>query len=545
MVIQTKETDSKSVSRRGFLMGAGVAALGVVGASALSGCAPAKTQGTNSSASADKTASSVWDLAEVGEPSVTKEADVVIIGGGGTGMAAAIQAQELGLKSILLEKADALGGAYVATEGMFGVESHWQKEQGNETTVEQAVTRCLQYHHYIPNPTLYKNFFAQTADTIEWLEEHGCKFRAVVPYNGNLAWHVYYYDEKAKSPGSYFTNSLAEATQKSGAEILLSTPARKILTEGGKATGVIAQQADGTVIQINAPVVFIASGGYSSNMDFLHEVSIYTVNENLQSMGTPGRDGDGIKMAKAIGAALAEGYGTVMWCGPCAIGATWASDAYSASVQPTLWVNQDGDRYINEDLWIGNFAAGGIAARNQKRTFVIFTEADLKYWEANGPYGAVFTFGTPGKPMDKAREQLEKLDSVHQADSIEKLAEAAGIDPVNLKATVDKYNKMCAQGEDTDFGKAKEHLHPVEEGPYWILEVADGYYTTVGGIKISPNTEVMNEEGAVIPGLYAGGCDAGGLYGDSYDVECAPGSQASWAVNSGRLAMKHAKEYLA
>ena len=84
----------------------------------------------------------------------------------------------------------------------------------------------------------------------------------------------------------------------------------------------------------------------------------------------------------------------------------------------------------------------------------------------------------------------------------------------------------------------------MEEGPYWLLETADGYYTTCGGIKVNEKIQVLDEEGQVIPGLYAGGSDAGGLYGDSYDVKFAPGSQAGWAVNSGRLAMKDAKEYL-
>lgn len=536
------------MSRRGFIKSASIAALGALGAATVSGCSPSGSggdadSGIESTGAESVVSDAVWALEEVGEPSETISADVAIIGGGGTGMAAAIQAQELGLKAVLLEKAGALGGAYVATEGMFGVETHWQKEAGETTTVEEAVTKCLKYHHYIPSPKLYKNFLVQTADTIEWLEGHGCEFRAVVAYNGNLAWHVYYYDEEASSPGSYFTNSLAEATNASDAQILLNTPVQQILIEDGKVTGVLAVKQDASVLKVEAPVVMLASGGYSSNTEFLHAVSPYTVNENLQSMGGPGRDGDGIKMAKAIGADLAEGYGTVMWCGPCAIGAAWASDAYSASVQPTLWVNQDAERYINEDLWIGNFAAGGIAARNQKRTYVIFTEGDLTAWEENGPYGTVFTFGTPGVAMSAVREQLEKLDSVHKADTVADLAEAAGLDATALQETIDGYNELCSSGIDSDFGKAPEYLYPAGDGPFYILEVADGYYTTVGGVKISPDIEVLDENNEPIPGLYAGGCDAGGLYGDSYDVECAPGSQASWAVNSGRLAMMQAAKY--
>lgn len=367
----------------------------------------------------------------------------------------------------------------------------------------------------------------------------------MVEYGGNLAWHVYYYDENADSPGSYFTQSLIDAVSATKTDIHTSTEVVKILLDDeGKAAGVLAVDGDGKVIQVDAPVVMIASGGYSSNPDFLHAVSPYTVNENIVSLGTEGRDGDGIKMGVDAGVALSEGYGTVMWCGPAAIGAQWATDAYSASVQPTLWVNQDAERYIAEDLWIGNFAAGGIACRNQRRSYVIFRESDLAAWEKDGPYGTVFTFGTPGVPMDKAREQLEALDSVHVADTIAELAEAAGLDPEALQATVDEYNDYCDAGEDVVFGKAKEYLTPIDEGPFWILEVADGYYTTVGGLEINEKIEALNGDHEVIPGIYVGGCDAGSLYGDSYDVATAPGSQASWAINSGRLAMKNAAEYL-
>lgn len=542
---------NSGISRRSFMTGTGVALAGLAGA-AMAGCSPSSA-GSKPKEAAKGAAddlnptgldNSVWKLDDVGEPKKTLDADVCVIGGGGCGMAATIQASEQGMSVVLIEKGGELGGAFSATEGMFGVGSHWQKEAGDTGTVGEAVRRCVNYHHYIPSTQLYYNFFSQTAETIEWCEAHDCKFRAVVDYGGNLAWHVYYYDAEAKSPGAYFTDSLIKATRATGAEIITSCSAKKILIEDGKAKGVIAKADNGTVYQINAPVVMLSTGGYPSNMDFLHAISPYTVNKNLVSLGAPGRDGDGLRMGVNAGAMLSEGYGTVMWCGPAAIGAQWATDAYSASVQPTLWVNQDGKRFIVEDLWIGNFAAGGIACRDQELTYVIFREKDLAAWEQNGPYGTVFTFGTPGVPMAEAREQLEKLGSVHKADTIEKLAESVGIDAAALKATVDEYNGYCTQGEDPIFGKDAQYLSPIDEGPFWILEVADGYYTTVGGLEINEKIEAVDKDRKPIKGLYVGGCDTGSLYAYSYDVATAPGSQASWAINSGRLAMKNAKDYL-
>mgnify|MGYP003104713114 CR=1 FL=1 len=134
--------------------------------------------------------------------------------------------------------------------------------------------------------------------------------------------------------------------------------------------------------------------------------------------------------------------------------------------------------------------------------------------------------------------------TVYQGDTIEELAKAAGLDPAALRSTLDAYDAMCDSGEDTQFAKPAEYLNTLADGTYYGFEVYNGYFCTVGGIKVTPMTEVVGDDDAVIPGLYAGGCDAGGLYGDTYDVGIAAGSQASWAINSGRLGAKNAAAYL-
>ena len=177
----------------------------------------------------------------------------------------------------------------------------------------------------------------------------------------------------------------------------------------------------------------------------------------------------------------------------------------------------------------------------------------MKRWESDGPDGQVFSFGTPGTPLAEAREVLTASEGCHVGDDLAALCAEVGLDAAAVQATVDAYNTACAaaaglDGEDTsadeEFGKRAKYLHALDAGPFWLCEVGDGFYTTCGGIKVNEKIQVLDEEGQVIPGLYAGGSDAGGLYGDSYDVKYAPGSQAGWAVNSGRLAMKDAKEYL-
>lgn len=566
-----------NLSRRSFLTGAGLVAAGVAGAG-LAGCAPQAQGGAEASKSADDLASTgegdaaasaeadIWKIAELGEPTETIQADVCIVGAGGTGTAAAVQAIDLGLKPIVIERMDGYGGSFVGTEGMTGLETKYTSGENcpmfagaynpdQPYGIKNAMNTCLNFHHWIPQHKLYENFFGQMNETIDWLEGHGLEFAEIIAIGaGPKIWHVYDKGDDA-SPGGHFMMTFGAEADRLGVEARFRTFGRQLVMEDGKVAGLLAEDDKGNVIKVEAPVVVIGTGGYANNSEFLYGVS-ETKNVNIQALGMDCRDGDGIKMAKAAGAAMAEGLGTVMWCGPVTLGAvtaTWTTDAYSAGVQPTLWLNQNGERYCKEDLWIDDFAGAGIAVRNQERTFVLFTEADMVRWETEGPDGQVFSFGTPGTPLAEAREVLAASEGCHIGDDLAALCAEVGLDAAAVQATVDEYNKACAaaaglDGEDTsadeEFGKRAKYMHAVDAGPYWLCEVGDGFYTTCGGIKVNENTEVLDEEGQVIPGLYAGGSDAGGLYGDSYDVKFAPGSQAAWAVNSGRLAIKNAKEYL-
>lgn len=544
------------ISRRAFLAGASIMTAGAA-TFALAGCGASNTNTTSSAADSTDTASStdIWAIEDLASPSETITADVCIVGGGGTGTAAAIEAIDLGLKPVVIERLGGYGGSFIGTEGMTGFETHWTKAAGVTYTVQQAVANCLKYHHWIPQHQLYENFFGQTAETISWLEGHGIKFDSVVALGTSpVAWHVY--DKgTAASPGGYFMQCFGAEAQNLGIEAHFNTYAKKIVMEDGKVAGLLAQKDDGSILKVEAPVVILGGGGYANNEDMLYSIS-ETKNENIQALGMNCRNGDSLVMAKDAGAAFAESVGTVMWCGPVAIGAiqaTWTTDAYSAGVQPVLWLNEKAERFCREDLWLDDFAGAGICVRNQTKTYVMFSDADMQYWETTGPYGQVFSFGAIGKALTTARATLQACDSVHVGGSIAEVAQAAGLDPDALAATVTRYNTQCAAAKglgdddttaDADFGKRARYMHGLDAGPYWLLEVADGYYTTCGGIKVNENIQVVGTDGEVIPGLYSGGSDAGGLYGDSYDVSWAPGSQAAWAVNSGRLAIKDAVDYL-
>ena len=535
------ENVASQMSRRMFV--AGTAAAGVAGA-ALGGARLAR-------AVEAAEAAGPWALEELGEPTETIDVDMCVLGAGGTGLAAAIQATQLGLDVVVLEKQAMVGGSFVGTEGLFAVGSHWQDEAGESFTADEVIIECLDYHHWIPNPALYEEFFTRTAETVDWLEGLGVVFDHVQALGDSRnCWHVYE-GEGSEGTGVTFMKSFSAAADELGIRIELECPGKQLIMDGGKVAGVLAKRSDGTVVQVNAPVVVVGTGGYANNGDVIRDLNGADPTRITPS-GMAGRDADGLKMMRAAGGQLAAQAGTIMFYGPILPGTSYGSEIQAAtSMQPHLWVNQDAERFVNEDMFLKNFAYAGNAVHNQERTLTVCTQAIIDRYIDEGPDVGVGVYVNAGSPLTKLADQLadamedeESAPYIFKADTVEELAQAAGLDPEKLAATVEAYNEMCAAGADTRFSKPAEYMRALEEGPFYAFEVFNGYFTTVGGIKVTPQTEVLDDTNTVIPGLYAGGSDAGGLYGDTYDVGIAAGSQASWAINSGRLAAKNGASYL-
>ncbi len=535
------ENVASQMSRRMFV--AGAAAAGVAGA-ALS---------TASLAHADEAgqAADPWAIEELGEPTETIDVDMCVLGAGGTGLAAAIQATQLGLDVVVLEKQAMVGGSFVGTEGLFAVGSHWQDEAGETFTADEVIIECLDYHHWIPNPALYEEFFTRTAETVDWLEDLGVVFDHVQALgDSHNCWHVYE-GEGSEGTGVTFMKSFSAAADKLGVRIELECSGKQLIMQDGKVAGILAKRSDGTVVQVNAPVVVVGTGGYANNGDVIRDLNGADP-ARITPSGMAGRDADGLKLMRAAGGQMAAQAGTIMFYGPILPGTSYGSEIQAAtSMQPHLWVNQDAERFVNEDMFLKNFAYAGNAVHNQERTLTVCTRAIIDRYIDEGPDVGVGVYVNAGNPLTKLADQLadamddeESAPYIFKADTVEELAQVAGLDPEKLAATVETYNEMCAAGADTRFSKPAEYMRALEEGPFYAFEVFNGYFTTVGGIKVTPQTEVLDDANQVIPGLYAGGSDAGGLYGDTYDVGIAAGSQASWAINSGRLAAKNGASYL-
>ena len=472
----------------------------------------------------------------------TVDADVLVVGAGGAGCAAATRAAQLGLSTVLLEQHAQTGGTTLFTEGLFAVNSHWQEELGTNPDVDDLFTRAMDYHHWLCEGHLFREYINQSGADIAWMESNGVMFKGTSTMCGNTynTWHLYETRDGEVS-GAVYVEQWAAAVEAAGAQIELNTEAVELVSEDGRVCGVIAKQGD-EYVQFNAKAgVVLASGGYADNDDMIVELAGVKPGR-IQPMGAGGRMGFGIKAAQKLGAALAKAPGTLVYYGGCMPGVTYGSHLYCAtSFQPLFWVNQDAERFVNEYYAERNFSFSGSAQSMQDRVFSILTKAQLDDMVENGGIFGCGEYIKAGEPLTDFWSQYQDQvdagnEAIQTADTLEELAGKIGVDADALVAEVEKYNGYCAAGKDDEFAKDPQYLRALKSGPYYSFELNVGIFTTVGGLKIDEDSEVLTSEGQAIPGLYATGCDTGGLYGDAYDVSICEGSCQGYAVYTGRRA---------
>lgn len=544
---------SKGLDRRSFLRGAGILGVGAltVGLSACAPSAKGASEGEAASGASDGWLDySFMKREPAGEPEEIVQADLVICGGGGGGMAALLEANDLGLNAILLEKKSQCGGTFAFAAVGFFPNNKYAVEQGKKVDYNDLINTIMSYNHYIPSYRLLKNYMNEIPETFDWLEGLGCILEPMIPsgntpgpfglgtacrYGGTFS------SEAVKAEAQPHSRCLSKKPENRHLDIRLKTEAKEVVKDAsGEVTGVLAVDESGKVIKFEAPAVFITTGGWANNPDMLRELGGLNP-DRVISPGFDGRDGDGVYMARKAGAAWARGNGTVMFYGPHLPGPTWGEAVSNGVYQPTLWVDQFGNRFMNEG--INNFAEVGSAIRDIKRLFVIQTAADIDRITIEGGLDGYSGQGGSQTPKDLYKDLLaEEIERGNEhifiADTLDELAALMGGSRRDLKETADRYTAAFMQGVDEDFQKDPKYLSSMEEGPFYAFDCYDGFFTTIGGVKINENLLAVDDDDNPIEGLYVGGCDTGALCGDIYDFTSAPGEQSSWALTSGRLVAK-------
>ena len=474
------------------------------------------------------------------------EADLVVIGSGVSGLSAALTAAEGGAKVVLFEKLRSLGGSSNFFQGIFAVESHMQRRKLIYYTRDEAFKNLIEYSHWRANALLVRAFVDESAATIEWLESQGVEFEDVANYapNGPGCYHV------VKGEGAAVVKTLSIKAKEKGVDIRLSTPVVKILKKENRIAGVVAE-SDGESIEVTAGAVVVGSGGYANNKQWIKKYSGYDLGVNMVPFGNVDKMGDGIRMAWEAGAAE-EGMGVLEMfrVGPVSPEFSLQGQIEYAVMQPDLWVDPRGERFCDETVVFHDSSMGNAAARYKEGyTFSIFDDSIIQRLLENGVDRSIMYANPPGtRPLNFRKELDAALErgsaEVFAADSIRELAEKIGAEPSILEATIEQYNSFCSKGHDDLFAKDPKYLRPLIGPKFYAVRARSSFLGTLGGIKINHKTEVVDKKGAVIPGLYAVGFDAAGMWGDSYSIHGSPGASAGFAINSGRMAGRNALVYL-
>ena len=355
-----------------------------------------------------------------------------------------------------------------------------------------------------------------------------------------------------KGKGESIVRALVTRAKSKGVGILPGTPVTGLLEEAGRLCGVVAD-TDGAQVEVAAGAVMVATGGFANNKEWIKKYCGYGLGSDVIPIGNTGKMGDGIRMAWEAGAAE-EGIGLLELFRVAPMGpdfATW-NDIEIAGAQPDLWVTPRGERFCDETVAFWDTHVGNANAKYARDgyTWNLMDDSTLERMIERGIDNNVGVDFMPGyRPVnvfrgDSGRARPEGAPKWSRQTRWSSWQGRWAPIPVLLKATVDEYNDCCAAGYDRLFAKERRYLRPLVGPRYYAVKGRTVFLGTMGGIKVNGKMEVLDKKDAAIPGLYAGGFDAGGMYGDSYPIKTSSGLASAFAFNSGRITAKSILRYL-
>ncbi|SHN74694.1 FAD-dependent oxidoreductase [Desulfitobacterium chlororespirans] len=509
----------KGVSRRTFLKGA----VGVAGVTALglSGCTSnVQTESTGTTKKAFKADEVI-------------SCDIVIIGVGASGLAAAVEAGEAGAKVVCIEGQSTAGGGARGVEGCFAVGSRMQKEQGIKIpSLGKLVREELETGQFRSSGEGYIDLIKNSGENLDWLLDHGVKFGEIGSGDKSNPHpnQVFHYYESGAGAQDYVVPMLA-AAEKAGVRFMYKTKGESlIMDEAGAAKGVYASTGDGKTLQINASSVIVATGGFAENLEYVAENGINT--EYYHYEGFPGSDGSGNRMVvEAGGANNRQNAAYLNILSIKGLPGYFQNGKFSfwigVAAPYAIWVNEKGRRFVNEDFAGENPMSMAIPVRSTKKTFIVMDQALMDK----------FTDGD-AEAIKQLQDGLNSGEIV-SGNSVDELAKAMNVDPANLNETFERYNASCKQQDDAGFGKDPSALISFNPGSLYGLHVGYSITAAIGSIKTDNNFNAIDTKGNPIKGLYVVGIEGTMLWANMYTFKVG-GTCNGNNINSGRTAAKNA-----
>ena len=471
---------------------------------------------------------------------IEETVDVVVVGAGGAGMTAAITASKAGSKVVIIESQPIVGGNTVrSTGGLNAAKTPYQdknefkeaagvektlktaaeKFADNETITALAATVKSQWDAYQANPQGYfdspelmaldtmiggkgkndpelvKILTQNSAAAIEWLASIGAELKSVGAAGGASVKRIHRpVDENGKTAavGAYIVPILEKNVHDAGVEVITDTTAKKLLTENGKVVGVEAEGKDGNKVVIHAKSVIMATGGFGANHEMVEKYKPEL--KGFATTNADGAQGQGIEMASEVGAATV--------------------DMDQIQIHPTVHIDEDGNAHLITEGVRGD---GAILVNKEGKRFFdeVQTRDKVSAAEIQQTDGEAWLI-LDQKMVDGAAVYQGYVNSGYAktGKTIEELAKNINVDPATLAETMKNWAEIYANKVDLEFGRTSFSAeNALDQAPYYAILVKPGIHHTMGGLKINTNTEVLNEKGEVISGLFAAGEVTGGIHG--------------------------------
>lgn len=441
------------------------------------------------------------DKAVASTTQIEKRADVVIIGGGGAGLAAAVSAHQKGAKVLVLEKMPKVGGNTIISGAAFNaVDPKRQEAAGIVDSVDKHYTQTFEGGDKLGKPELVKILTDNAYPAIQWLESLGMKFKdEVFTVLGGL-WPRAHKPVKPLGTGYIETYMDYIAAHSDGIEIMLNTTATELIVEDGKVVGVKAESLDGKITAKANKGVVVATGGFGANIEMRDRFNkIWPTLTNIMTTNHPGATGDGMLMAEKIGAKLlGMEQIQLLPMGDPKTGSL--SGNIEQGVENRIFVNKDGNRFVDE------------GARRDVMTKALFEQKDSFMWVILDKHS--YPTGDTKNNFNETIDQLVAAGRAYKADTIEGLAKQIGVSPENLAKSVAEFNKAVEQGGKDALGRTL-FKDKIDTAPYYAGARVPTVHHTMGGVEINVNAQVLDTNGKIIPGLYAAGEVTGGIHGSN------------------------------
>lgn len=447
-------------------------------------------------------------------PSVRKPAkpriettDVVVIGAGAAGMTAAITAHDAGVKVIVLEKQPITGGnSMLAAGGMNAAETRFQQAKGIKDSVDLMYQDTMKGGKNTNDPELARILAKNSAASVDWLTSIGADISDV----GRMAGASVYRTHRptgGAAVGAHIANTLKKNAVDRKMDVRVNSKVVKIIEDKqGRVTGVQVEGKHSGRYTIKAKAVVLAAGGFSANPE---KVAYYQpAFKGMTTSNQPGATGDGMDLGDQAGGQLKDMREIQIHPTVAAGSRILITEAVRGN--GAILVNREGKRFVNE-LTTRDKASEATLAQTGKSAFLVFDEG-----------------------IRKSLKQIDgyfHLELVKEGTTPQQLATVLGMPPEVLAQTIETYNQAVDAKNDAEF-KRSDLPRALRTAKYYAIEVKPGVHYTMGGLKITPDAQVVAKSGKPMPGFFAAGEVTGGVHG----ANRLGGNSISETITFGRIA---------